>query len=93
MLDRITKAKRKKHRHLQDWEIEAISQAYLDGEKLSALASEFNTLPTTISKLMRRLGYPRRGAQTTLVLQTEIARLRRELTKHTQSGLYEGKHW
>ena len=56
----MPRKKPKKYRRLQEWEREAILQAYKDGEKLLALAAEFDTLESTISRIAERAGLPRR---------------------------------
>lgn len=50
----------RKYRRLQDWERAAIASAYIDGEKLEALAAEFGIDCSTVSRVAERAGLPRR---------------------------------
>lgn len=52
---------RKKYRRLQEWECAAVEAAYAAGEKLEALAAEFNVDISTISYAAKRAGLPRRS--------------------------------
>lgn len=47
---------RKRHRRLLEWERFAVVEAYLNGEKIEALAAEFNIAKTTITKRARKAG-------------------------------------
>ena len=47
---------RKRRPNLQDWERQAILDAYKNGEKLEAVASEFGVHWTTVNKIGRRAG-------------------------------------
>lgn len=54
----------RKYRRLQDWEREAVAQAYLDGEKLEAVAVEFGVDQSTVHRVAMARGFPRRRAPT-----------------------------
>lgn len=47
-------------RRLLEWEREAISQAFRDGEKRAAIAAEFGADESAISHLAKRRGIPSR---------------------------------
>ena len=51
---------RRRYERLQEWEYEAIAQAYLAGEKLLAIAAEFDTTESAVSRIAERHGLPRR---------------------------------
>jgi hypothetical protein len=48
-------------KRLQPWERQAVIDAYRDGEKLEAIAAEFNCSGAAVSQLAKRAGLPRRG--------------------------------
>ena len=48
-------------KRLQPWERQAVIDAYRDGEKLAAIAAEFNCSDAAVSQLAKRAGLPRRG--------------------------------
>jgi DNA-directed RNA polymerase specialized sigma24 family protein len=54
------KTSRKAGRRLQDWERQAILDAYIDGEKLEAVACEFGVTMWAVNKIGRRAGEPPR---------------------------------
>lgn len=41
---------------LQEWELQAIHDAYVDGEKVTSIACEFNITPAHVRVVARRLG-------------------------------------
>jgi hypothetical protein len=47
-------------KRLQEWEKQAVLDAYANGEKLSAIAAEFGVAPVSISMLAKRRGLARR---------------------------------
>jgi hypothetical protein len=47
-------------KHLQDWERQAICDAYKSGEKLEAIAAEFGVTVGAVSMAGKRAGMPRR---------------------------------
>ncbi len=49
-----------KLKRLQEWERQIVLDGYLRGDKLDALAAEFNCSTGTISMLAKRRGLPRR---------------------------------
>lgn len=51
---------RKKHQRLQQWERDAIVEAYRAGEKGLSIAYEFNCDEATVGKVARRAGVPKR---------------------------------
>lgn len=59
----VAPPKRKPHRRLQDWEKQAIVDAYIAGEPSDSVAAEFNTTPSTIRHLAARRGLPPRKLQ------------------------------
>jgi hypothetical protein len=61
----------RKYRRLQDWEREAVAQAYLDGEKLEAVAVEFGVDQSTVSRVAKGRGYPRRTGPTVVERQAK----------------------
>lgn len=50
---------KRRPRHFEEWERQAILDAYASGEKLVSIAHEFDTTDTTITSLARRAGIPR----------------------------------
>lgn len=54
----------RKYHRLQDWERQAVADAYLGGEKLSALSAEFGCTESAISRLAESRGFPRRSGPT-----------------------------
>lgn len=51
---------RKKHQRLQQWERDAIVEAYRSGKKGLSIAYEFNCHEATVGKVARRAGVPKR---------------------------------
>lgn len=45
-----------KHARLQDWELQAIHDAYVAGEKVEAIASEFGIVRYHVKVVAKRLG-------------------------------------
>lgn len=50
-----------KNARLQDWEKQAIADAYVAGEKVEAVASEFAIICSHVRQVARRLGAKVRG--------------------------------
>lgn len=59
--DRVSDHRIKSGRRLQDWERQAVIDAYRNGEKLEAIAAEFNCSGVAVSRLAQRAGLPRRS--------------------------------
>jgi hypothetical protein len=58
----VTPTKKRRRWSLQ-WERDAMVQAYVDGEKIEAIAAEFGVYKTVPGNLAFRRGYPRRKNQ------------------------------
>lgn len=56
----VQRGKSKKMKYLQDWERQAILDAYRGGEKLEAIAAEFGCTIWCVSIAAKRAGLPRR---------------------------------